>query len=81
MRAGQILTAFCLLASCFFFQTSAGAACYGGGPMSGLIHWWKLDEAPGATTAVDSAGSANMTLGGTAAFTTSGKIAKCPEFA
>jgi hypothetical protein len=49
--------------------------------MSGLIHWWKLDEAPGATTAVDSAGSANMTLGGTAAFTTSGKIAKCPEFA
>ena len=39
---------------------------------SGLIHWWKFDEAPGATTAVDTVGGANAPLSGTAAFTTSG---------
>jgi len=38
-----------------------------------LIHWWKLNEAPGSTTAVDSAGSANGTIQGSAVFTPNGK--------
>ena len=49
------------------------------GPLSGdiqtgLIHYWKLDEAPGATTAIDIAGGANITLAGTATFATGGKV-------
>jgi hypothetical protein len=35
---------------------------------SGLIHYWPLDEAPGATVAVDLVGGANATLSGTAQF-------------
>jgi len=42
--------------------------------ISGLIHWWKLDEAPGATTMMDSAGTANLTRDpGTATFV-AGKV-------
>ena len=37
--------------------------------IAGLIHWWKLDEAPGATMMADSAGGANLTRDpGTATF-------------
>jgi hypothetical protein len=32
-------------------------------PISNLVHWWRLDDGSG-TTAVDSAGAANGTLGG-----------------
>jgi hypothetical protein len=35
---------------------------------SGLIHYWPVDEAPGATVAVDMIGGANATLAGTATF-------------
>jgi len=41
---------------------------------TGLIHYWKLDEAPGTTTAADSAGTATLSKTGTVDFTTSGKI-------
>jgi Concanavalin A-like lectin/glucanases superfamily len=43
-------------------------------PITGLIHWWNFDEAPGATTAFDSIGGANATLTPSAALTTSGKV-------
>jgi hypothetical protein len=51
---------------------------YATGPLSGdsgsgLIHYWKLDEGSG-TTAADAVGTANVTLAGTAAFTSSGKV-------
>src|SRR5207244_1655174 len=40
----------------------------------GLIHYWKLNEAPGAITAIDSAGVLNLTKSGTADFTASGEV-------
>ena len=43
-------------------------------PSNGLIHYWNLDQAPGSTTAVDSIGGANVTLAGTAEFSTSSEI-------
>jgi len=43
-------------------------------PKDGLIHYWSLDQAPGATLAVDSLGRANITLAGTAAFSNSSAV-------
>jgi hypothetical protein len=40
----------------------------------GLIHWWKLDEAPGATTAADSVGGTTLSKTGTVDFTASGMV-------
>ncbi len=53
----------------------------GGDTTTGLIHYWKLDEAPGATTAADSAGATTLTKGGTGFdFTASGKFNNAATF-
>lgn len=58
-------------ADVYTLYTSTGGES--GDIKSNLIHYWKLDEPPGATTAADSAGGATLTVDSPATFT-SGKI-------
>src|SRR5438309_678388 len=46
---------------------------------TGLVHWWRLDEAPGSTTAVDSAGGTTLTKQGNPDFAP-GKINNAASF-